>query len=113
MVIAWRSWWDRTVLRRIRSSRPRLEWLENRILFAGDTLATATLLSPKAGEPAHVSGFLALPNQIDIYEVHLGRGDRIAAGVSTRAAGGGLLSVLRVFDGDGTPLALDDRLGGD
>ena len=116
MPIALRSWWDRTVVRRgrgRRARRPRLEWLENRILFASDTLATATPLNFTAFETAHVAGFLASPTQKDLYEVHLNRGDRITAAVSALEAGSGLQSLLRVLDSAGKPRALDDQLGGD
>jgi hypothetical protein len=97
---------------------PRLEWLESRILFAGDTLGSATALSfltwPGATvQTAQASGFLATPSEVDLYKVSLHPGDRVTASVSSQASGGALQSLLRVFDAKGNPVALDDQEGGD
>jgi hypothetical protein len=102
-----------------KSHRPRrrcplaLEWLENRILLAGDTLATATALSFTSLQTAHVAGFLASSQTVDLYQVQLNAGDAIRASVAAQTSGSGLQSLLRVFDGAGRQLALDDQEGGD
>jgi hypothetical protein len=110
----------RTGKRHSREGRPRLEWLENRILFAGDTLLSATMLPfstlplPATVQTAHVSGFLKTANQVDLYRIHLDNaGDKVTAAVSAQDAGSGLQSILRVFDSSGKQLALDDQEGGD
>src|SRR5262249_20984645 len=53
------------------------------------------------------------PNQVDLYRVGLSVGDLLTARVSAQAAGSGLQSLLRVFDKNGVPLALDNQEGGD
>jgi hypothetical protein len=93
--------------------RPTLEWLENRILFHGDTLATAAPLSFSVLHTAQAAGFLAQPQQVDLYRVQLDRGDRLSAAVRAQTAGSGLAALLRVFDGAGRALARDDQEGGD
>jgi hypothetical protein len=100
---------------RRRPVRPlTLEWLETRILLSGDTLATAVPLTFTAFETAHAAGFLAQPNAVALYRLHLDQaGDRIQAAVTGQTTGSGLDSLLRVFDAQGRPLALDDQEGGD
>jgi hypothetical protein len=91
----------------------RCERLEDRTLPAGHALASATLLPFTPFQTAAASGFLAQPNEVDLYEVSLQAGDRLQAGVSAASAGSGLQSVLRIFDAAGRPVALDDQEGGD
>ena len=38
---------------------------------------------------------------MDLYRVSLGAGDEVAASVNTQSAGGGLVSLLRIFDATG------------
>ena len=92
---------------------PRLEPLENRILFSVNTLLTATPLSFTAFHNAHAGGFLATSNEVGLYAIQLGKDDELTANVSAQATGSGLASLLRVFGSTGTPLALDDQEGGD
>ena len=122
MSIALWSWCKRISHRRPgfcrRQRRLGVERLENRIVFAGDTLGNATALSfltwPGATvQTAHASGFLAAANEVDLYKVSLHPGDRVTASVSAQASGGALQSLLRVFDANGDPVALDDQEGGD
>ena len=89
-----------------------LERLEDRTLLSGDTLATATLLAFNFNN-AHAGAFLANPAEVDLYRVSLGAGDRVNAAISAITSGSGLASTLRVFDGTGQQLALDDQEGGD
>jgi hypothetical protein len=103
-----------------RGGPPRLEWLENRILFAGDTLVSALMLpftmlpAPTTVQTAHASSVLKSVNQVDLYKIHLfNAGDKVTASVSAQNAGSGLQSILRVFDGNGQQLALGDQEGGD
>ena len=120
MLLALRSWWKRPRRQRgRRSGRCRLgvERLENRIVFAGDTLATATALSFLGSESAMVqtaqaSGFLTTANEVDLYKVSLHAGNQVAVSVSAQTAGSGLQSLLRIFDASGTQVALDDQEGG-
>ena len=100
---------------RRRPVRPlTLEWLETRILLSGDTLATAVPLTFTAFETAHAAGFLAGPDAVALYRVHLDQaGDRIQAAVTAQTTGSCLDSLLRVFDASGRQLALDDQEGGD
>jgi hypothetical protein len=94
--------------------RLTLEWLESRILLSGDTLATAVPLTFTAFETAHAAGFLAGPDAVALYRVHLDQaGDRIQAAITAQTTGSALESVLRVFDTQGRQLALDKQEGGD
>jgi hypothetical protein len=120
MSVALWSWCKLVSLRRLGRWQRRLgvERLENRIAFAGDTLANATALSfltwPGATvQTASASGFLATANEVDFYKISLHPGDRVTASVSSQASGGALQSLLRVFDARGDPVALDDQEGGD
>jgi hypothetical protein len=66
-----------------------------------------------SGLVAHTSGFLAKPNQVDLYQVQLQAGDQVSVAVSTQSPASGLQSVLRAFDSTGKQVALDDQEGGD
>src|SRR5262245_37087517 len=79
-------------------TRLRVERLEDRTLLSGDTLATAALLPFTAFHNAHAAGFLATPNEVDLYRLHLSAGDQIRAAVSAQTSGSGLQSLLRLFD---------------
>jgi hypothetical protein len=104
-----RSWWPRAVSRRGCFIAPRLERLENRIVFA----LSATPLPFTAFGTAHVAADLTAPNAFDLYQVHLNTGDVVNIAVSSQASGGALQSNLRVFDVTGCALALDAQQGGD
>ncbi len=104
----------RTVRRRMipcrgHARRLVLEWLEDRTLLTGHV---ATLAFTPA-QTAHVAGFLAAPNDFDLYTVTLHADDVIHTTVSAQGSGSGLQGVLRVFDPAGHPVALDNREGGD
>src|SRR4051812_9342283 len=105
------SWWRRGAQRRRPPPprRPWLEGLEERTLLSGSTLGTATPLAINSFGTAQAAGFLADPHEVDLYRVHLGRGDTLSTSVSAQGAGSGLQSLLRVFDDGGRPLALDDQ----
>jgi hypothetical protein len=94
-----------------------LERLESRNLWSGDTLGTATglsLLPFGMGLVAHTSGFLASPNQVELYKLpQLQAGAQVSVGIDTQTVASGLESVLRVFDNTGKQVALDDQEGGD
>ena len=62
---------------------------------------------------AQVSHFLSIPDEVDLYSVTLQRGETLDASIDAQQAGSGLTSLLRVFDANGTPLALDNQQGGD
>src|SRR6516165_2537148 len=96
-----------------RWARPALERLETRTLFAGHTLATATLLTPGPLDTAQASSFLATANQEDLYRIHLDGGDVVTVSINSQASGGALQSVLSVLDATGNAVALDGQEGGD
>ena len=62
---------------------------------------------------AEVSHFLSIPTEVDLYAVTMQRGETIDVSVDAQQAGSALESLLRIFDADGTPMALDDQQGGD
>jgi hypothetical protein len=97
------------MMRRGRFVAPRLEQLENRIVFA----LSATSLSFNAFGTAHAAGVLTAPNKFQLYEINLQAGDVITAAVNSQPGGGALQSNLRVFDATGRQLALDAQRGGD
>src|SRR4051812_37635697 len=91
----------------------RLEPLEERTLLAGHTLATATALAFTDFGTARAGAFLATPQEVDLYRVHLRAGDEVSASISAQTAGSGLQGLLRIFDGAGQQVALNDQEGGD
>jgi hypothetical protein len=113
------AFWRNDARRRSRRGRGAvarrlvLEWLEDRTLPSGSTLTTACLLSFNASHTAQAVAFLADPRQADLYRVRLGSGDVLTAAVSAQVSGGGLSSLLRVFDASGAPVAADRQEGGD
>ncbi len=62
---------------------------------------------------AAVSHFLSIPTEVNLYSLSMQRGETIRVSVDAQQAGSALESLLRVFDADGTPMALDDQQGGD
>src|SRR6516164_5418714 len=110
-----------------------MEPLEDRTLLSPSPLLAAVPLNFNAiSNTAQVSHFLSSPGEVDLYSVALKAGDTIQAGISAQDAGkqagasfmfpfpgfsyqgtSALESQLRVFDANGTPLALDDQQGGD
>ena len=110
-----------------------MEQLEDRTLLSPSPLLAAVPLNFNAiSNTAQVSHFLSSPGEVDLYSVALKAGDTIQAGISAQDAGNqagasfmfpfpgfsyqgtsGLESQLRVFDANGTPLALDNQQGGD
>jgi hypothetical protein len=89
------------------------DWLEQRTLLAASPLATAVPLHFGAYSDAQVSHFLSIPDEFDLYSLTLQQGETFDASVDAQNAGSGLTSLLRVFSATGTPLALDNQLGGD
>ncbi len=89
------------------------DWLEKRTLLAASPLQTATPLQFGAFNDAQVSHFLSSPAEFDLYSLTLQEGQTLEASIDAQDAGSGLTSLLRVFNSSGTPLALDNQLGGD
>src|SRR6516165_9808765 len=87
--------------------------LEPRRLLAASPLDSAVPLHFGALNDAEVSHFLSIPDEVDLYSVTLQSGETLEASIDSQQAGSGLTSLLRVFDANGTPLALDDQQGGD
>ena len=88
------------------------DWLEQRTLLASP-LQTAVPLQFGAFNDAQVSHFLSVPDEFDLYSLTLQEGETLKASVDAQDAGSALTSLLRIFSADGTPLALDNQLGGD
>jgi hypothetical protein len=93
--------------------QPDGDWLEPRTLLAFTPLSAAVPLQFGALDVASASHFLAGPGEVDFYSVALGKGYEAFASIAAQESGSGLTSLLRVFDSQGTPLALDDQRGGD
>ena len=89
------------------------DWLEPRTLLAASPLETAVPLHFGAFNDAQVSHFLSVPDEFDLYSVTLQKGETLDASIDAQNAGSALTSLLRVFNANGTPLALDNQLGGD
>ena len=89
------------------------DWLEERTLLATSPLASAVPLHFGVFNDAQVSHDLSIPDEFDLYSVTLQKGETIDASIDAQDAGSALMSLLRIFDGTGTPLALDNQLGGD
>ena len=98
------SWWQRVVAPRRRRTIRRLglERLEDRTLLSGDTLLTAVTPAFRFGS-AHASGFLAKPDDVQVFRVHLNAKQRLDATLSGQLSGNSLRGVLRLFDGAGIP----------
>ncbi len=100
-----------------RSARPghrlAFEPLEHRLAPAGHTFATADALALGPTGGAFAGGTITSPDSPDLYRISLAAGDRLTTEVTARAAGSGLDSVLRVFDGSGGPVAANLQTGGD
>jgi hypothetical protein len=92
---------------------PDGEWLEQRALLAGSPLDSAVPLSFGAFHDAEVAHYLSAPGEVDLYSATLQRGDELDVDVAAQQSGSGLESLLRIFDANGTALALDDQQGGD
>src|SRR5438046_2157984 len=100
-------------LRRWSSWLPDGEWLEPRTLLAASPLDLAVPLYFGVFNNAEVSHYLSTPGAVDLYSVTLTRGETLDVGIKAQQAGSGLASLLRIFDSNGTPLALDNQQGGD
>src|SRR5579863_9231033 len=101
--------WRGRPLRRLSFWLPDGEWLEPRTLLAVSPLDLAVPLHFGAFNDAEVSHFLSIPDEVDLYSVTLQKGETIDAGINAQQAGSGLASLLRIFDSNGTPLALDNQ----
>ncbi len=89
------------------------DWLEQRTLMAATPLETAVPLHFGAFNDAQVSHFLSIPDEFDLYSLTLQKDETFDASIDAQNAGSALTSLLRVFNSSGTPLALDNQLGGD
>ena len=89
------------------------EWLEHRTLLAASPLETAVPLHFGVFNDAQVSHYLSIPDEFDLYSLTLQEGETLNASIDAQDAGSALSSLLRVFNANGTPLALDNQLGGD
>jgi FG-GAP-like repeat len=89
------------------------DWLELRTLLAVSPLQTAVPLHFGALNDAHVMNSLSTPDEFQLYSLALQTGETFDASLDAIEAGSGLTSLLRVFNSSGTPLALDNQLGGD
>src|SRR5690242_18692971 len=65
-----------------RRHRPAAEWLEDRVTPSGDPLASAVGLPPTG----HTAGFLASPDQVDLYRLSLAAPGRLVAQVHAEVA---------------------------
>ena len=92
---------------------PDGDWLEDRTLLATSPLDLAMPLHFESFNVARVSHFLSIPDEFDLYSVTLQKGETLEASISAQQSGSGLASLLRIFDANGKPLALDDQQGGD
>jgi hypothetical protein len=82
------GWIRAGTLRRPARRSLGLECLEARNLWSVAPPATAALLPFTPFETAHVAGFLADPNQIDLYRLAaLPKGERVSVAVHTRLPG--------------------------
>ena len=106
-------------LRRARPRRPQpprppgADWLECRLAPAASTLSSAVPLHWGLLNDASATHFLSSPTEVDFYSVALTAGEEIDAIISAQQSGSPLVSLLRVFSGNGTQLALDNQQGGD
>src|SRR5271156_2036096 len=89
------------------------DWLEQRTLLAFSPLETDVPLHFGAFNDVQVSHFLSVPDEFDLYSLTLQQGEKLSASIDAQDAGSALTSLLRIFSSDGTPLALDNQLGGD
>jgi hypothetical protein len=89
------------------------ECLEERALPSASPLESAMPLRFESFNIATVSHFLALPDEFDLYSATLHSGDTVQVSVDTSQPASGLASLLRIFDANGRPLALDNQQGGD
>jgi len=92
---------------------PDGDWLEPRTLLAASPLDLAVPLHFGAFKDAQVSHDLSIPDEFDLYSLALQEGETLGASIHAQDSGSALTSLLRVFSANGTPLALDNQLGGD
>src|SRR5690242_19641173 len=78
--------------------RLEVEWLEDRTLLNGHTLATATPVTFGPGSAATLPGFLDAGHWVDLFRLDLAAGDIVTADVQAQRLGSGLNPALRAFD---------------
>jgi hypothetical protein len=105
--------WPTQSQRRQSFRQPDGDWLEPRTLLAPTPLGSAVPLPFGLLDDASESRFLANPSEVDLYSMHLDSSQEAFISIDAQQAGTALSSLLRVFDSDGTPLALDNQEGGD
>ena len=89
-----------------------LEQLEDRTVFAGHTLATATALSFYNTTPmntAIASDFLSSSTDVDLYAVTLNADDQLTASLAEQSIGSGLHGYLRLFNSSGQQMFAVDE----
>src|SRR5262249_30602782 len=92
---------------------PNGDRLERRILPALSPRALASPLHFGALNDADVSHFLSVPDEVDVYSLAMQRGETIKVSLVAQQNGSTLEGLLRIFDAQGRPLAIDDQQGGD
>ena len=90
-----------------------MEWLARRTLLALSPLALASPLHFNSRDSVQISHELSTPSEVDLYAATLQTGDTLDINIVAQETGSGLASLLRIFDANGTPLALDNQQGGD
>src|SRR5271165_4052311 len=100
-------------LRRWSCWLPDGERLEPRTLLTASPLDLAVPLHFGAFNDAQVSHYLSIPDEFDLYSLTLQEGERLDASIDAQDAGSALTSLLRIFNANGMPLALDNQLRGD
>ena len=92
---------------------PDGEWLERRTLLAASPLDLAVPLHFGAFNDAQASHFLSDSRRVRSLLGDTAKRRDARRQHDAQQAGSGLASLLRVFDANGTPLALDNQQGGD
>ncbi len=114
MVFRTLAWYLRPLPRRPFTRRwLTFEWLEDRTVCSASPLDIAPPLVFDAYHAAHVSHFLTNASEVNLYAVTLESGDVLDSSIHAQGAGSGVSTLLRIFDGHGTPLALNNQDGGD
>ena len=100
-----------------RPQPPRLpvgDWLECRhrargVAAGGGRSAALGALERCVGDRI----FCPAPDEVDLYSLSLPRASKSTRALALSSLGTPLVSLLRVFSANGTPLALDNQQGGD
>lgn len=90
---------------------PAVEWLEDRLAPAHDTLATAVPIVCSVGGQAQLDGRIVSVNDVEMYPFVLSAGERMHVSAHAETIGSPLDAVLRVFSAVGSQLAFNDDTG--